>query len=70
MSKAVKLLRVFFLLLIVVIFCGPGCAPAKKNPYATKKKAQGSIVNSSQLGRNKYYFSTGYQNKLTRGHKK
>jgi len=70
MSKAVTLFRVSFLLLFMAIFSGPGCAPVKKNPYASKKKAQGSIVNASQLGRNKYYFSTGYQKKLTKSFKK
>jgi hypothetical protein len=70
MSKAVKLLRVSFLLFIMAIFSGTGCAPVKKNPYATKRKAQGSIVNASQLGRNKLYFSTSYQKKLTKSYKR
>jgi hypothetical protein len=39
------------------------CAPAKKNPYYEKKK-KSSQVNASQLGRNRYYFSSGYQKKL------
>jgi hypothetical protein len=39
------------------------CAPAKKNPYYEKKK-KSSQVNASQLGRNRYYFSSEYQKKL------
>jgi hypothetical protein len=70
MSKAFRIFSVLFVLIVVAIFATSGCAPAKKNPYATKKKAQASIVNASQLGRNKYYFSTGYQKKLTKNYKK
>jgi hypothetical protein len=45
------------------------CAPVKKNSYIEKRK-KGSQVNASQLGRNKYYFSSGYQNKLKKNYKK
>jgi hypothetical protein len=41
------------------------CAPAKKNPYYEKRK-KSSQVNASQLGRNRYYFSSGYQKKLNK----
>jgi phosphoglycerol transferase MdoB-like AlkP superfamily enzyme len=70
MLKAVKILKVLFFLVFIALFAGTGCVAAKQNPYAAKKKAQASIVNASQLGRNKYYFSTGYQKKLTRSYKK
>jgi hypothetical protein len=45
------------------------CAPAKKNPFYEKRK-KNSQVNASQLGRNKYYFSPGYQKKLNKTFKK
>jgi hypothetical protein len=45
------------------------CAPAKKNTYYEKRK-KGSQVNASQLGRNKYYFSSGYQKKLSKSYQK
>jgi hypothetical protein len=45
------------------------CAPAKKNPFYEKRK-KGSQVNASQLGRNRYYFSSGYQKKLNKNYKK
>jgi hypothetical protein len=45
------------------------CAPAKKNPFYEKRK-NGSKVSASQLGRNKYYFSSGYQKKLKKNYKK
>jgi len=70
MPKAIKMIRVLFLLLIIALLTGTGCAPAKKNPYYDKKKKQASIVNASQLGRNKYYFSSKYQKKLTKNYKK
>jgi hypothetical protein len=38
------------------------CAPAKKNPYYQKRKK--AHVSTEQLGRNRYYFSPGYQKKL------
>jgi hypothetical protein len=69
MVKAVKILRILFLLLIITLFMGTGCATTKKNSYITRKK-QASRVSTSQLGRNKYYFSTNYQKKLTKNYKK
>jgi hypothetical protein len=70
MPKAIKIVRVLFLLLLIGLFAGTGCATAKQNPFYAKRKKQASIVNASQLGRNKYYFSTGYQKKLTKSYKK
>ncbi len=46
----------------------PGCATSKKNPYLSKKAA--SHINTSQLGRNKYFFSPKYQKKLFKYKKK
>jgi hypothetical protein len=67
MSKSVKLLKYLFLFLLIGILTG--CATARQNPYQ-KKRAKASRVHTSQLGRNKYYFSTGYQKKLLRSYKK
>ena len=61
MSKAFKVLYYLFFFFLFVMFTA--CAPAKKNPYYEKKK-KSSQVNASQLGRNRYYFSSGYQKKL------
>jgi hypothetical protein len=58
----------FILFLIVVILAG-GCASSKSNPYYKKKK-NADLVNTSNLGRNKYYFSSGYQKKLSKLKKK
>jgi hypothetical protein len=60
MSKAVKLLLLFLLVLMIAIVTS--CAPAKKNPYYQKRKK--AHVSTEQLGRNRYYFSPGYQKKL------
>jgi hypothetical protein len=65
-----KYIKIFKLLLILVLLGAiTACAPAKQNPFQ-KKKAKASRVNTSQLGRNKYYFSTSYQKKLVRSYKK
>jgi PBP1b-binding outer membrane lipoprotein LpoB len=63
MSKAIKILNYIFILILILIYTS--CAPAKKNPYYEKKK-KSSQVNASQLGRNRYYFSSGYQKKLNK----
>jgi hypothetical protein len=63
MSKTIKILNYIFILILLIIFTA--CAPAKKNPYYEKRK-KSSQVNASQLGRNRYYFSSGYQKKLNK----
>ena len=67
MSKGKRSL--YFLFVALLIFAFTACAPAKKNPYYAKKK-KSSQVHASQLGRNKYYFSSGYQKKLNKTFKK
>ena len=67
MSKAIKTLNYIFILILIAVLTA--CAPAKKNPYLEKRK-KSSQVNASQLGRNKYYFSSGYQKKLNKTFKK
>jgi hypothetical protein len=61
MSKVIQVLKYSLILILVTVFTA--CAPAKKNPYYEKRK-KSSQVNASQLGRNRYYFSSGYQKKL------
>jgi hypothetical protein len=67
MSKAIKILKVIFLFLMIAVITV--CAPTKKNTYYQKRK-KASHVNASQLGRNRYYFSPGYQKKLSTSFKK
>jgi hypothetical protein len=67
MSKTIRILK--FLLIFILIAIATGCAPAKQNPFQQKRK-KASKVNTSQLGRNKFYFSTGYQKKLVKVYKK
>jgi hypothetical protein len=67
MSKSIKILKYSLLFLMITLFSV--CAPAKKNPFYEKKKTA-SRLNASQLGRNKYYFSSGYQKKLNKNYKK
>ena len=67
MPKSAKILRYLLMFMLVAAFIA--CAPVKKNPWLEKKK-QASKVNTSTLGRNKYYFSLRYQKKLTKSFKK
>jgi len=67
MSKAIKIFKYIIIFLMIAII--PACAPAKKNPYYEKRK-NSSHINTSQLGRNRYYFSSGYQKKLFKSYKK
>jgi len=67
MLKTINILKVGLVLVLIILFTA--CAPAKKNPYYEKRK-KSSQVNASQLGRNKYYFSNGYQKKLNQTFKK
>jgi len=69
-EKVSYLAKIFkYLLIIILIATATGCAPSKKNPWLEKKK-QNSRVSTTQLGRNKYYFSSGYQKKLSKNFKK
>jgi hypothetical protein len=67
MSKTIKILNYIFIFFLIAIFTA--CAPAKKNPFYEKRK-KSSQVSSSQLGRNRYYFSKDYQKKLNKTFKK
>jgi len=69
MPRLVQTMKVLVFLLILVLFTGTGCATTNKSSGFNKKK-QASHVNASQLGRNKFYFSTGYQKKLSKSYKK
>jgi hypothetical protein len=67
MSKSTFKIKCFLVLFLIVLMSA--CAPAKKNTYYEKRK-KSSQVNASQLGRNKYYFSSGYQKKLSKNYRK
>jgi hypothetical protein len=59
-GKGVALL----ILILSVLLLMPGCASSKKNAYNSSRK--NSYIDTSQLGRNKYFFSKKYQKKLYR----
>lgn len=52
------------ILILSAIMLMPGCASSKKNTYKAARK--NSYIDTSQLGRNKYFFSKQYQKKLYR----
>lgn len=60
----------FIILILSAIMLMPGCATSKKNSYLTKKAKAASYINTTQLGRNKYFFSPKYQKKLYKYKKK
>jgi uncharacterized lipoprotein YmbA len=67
MSRLIKILKLFLMAIMVILLSS--CAATNKNSYVKKRK-KASIVNTSQLGKNKYYFSSGYQKKLSRSFKR
>jgi Tfp pilus assembly protein PilP len=67
MSKFNNLIKL--LLMVFLILVSAQCASSKKNTWMEKRK-KASHVNTTQLGRNRYYFSTDYQKKLNKSYKK
>lgn len=63
-GKAITLI----ILILSAILLMPGCAASKKKAYRNVRK--NSYIDTSQLGRNKYFFSRQYQKKLYRFKKK
>lgn len=50
------------IIILSAIMVMPGCASSSKNTYKSARKS--SYIDTSQLGRNKYFFSKKYQKKL------
>jgi hypothetical protein len=67
MERTLKILTLAFGLILLALVVS--CASSNKNPYYEKRK-KASHVNTTQVGRNKYFFSPGYQKKLTKTYKK
>lgn len=67
--RALKIRSIFIIMLTLLLVAIQGCASTRKNPWAEKRK-KASHVNTTQLGRNRYYFSVNYQKKLQRSLKK
>jgi len=54
----------FIVFILTAIIMLPSCATTKKAQYRSARK--NSYIDTSQLGRNKYFFSKKYQKKLYR----
>jgi hypothetical protein len=52
----------FIILFLSALLLMPGCASSQKNVYQANRR--NSYIDTSQLGRNKYFFSKKYQKKL------
>ncbi|MCA1741200.1 MAG: hypothetical protein LC630_01755 [Bacteroidales bacterium] len=50
------------IIILSAIMVMPGCASSSKNAYKSARKS--SYIDTSQLGRDKYFFSKKYQKKL------
>lgn len=66
MARTVKNLSKTFILVLIALLVS--CASSKKNPYYEKRK-KASYINTTQVGRNKYFFSKDYQKKLIKNYK-
>ncbi|MBN1107281.1 MAG: hypothetical protein JXR66_10880 [Bacteroidales bacterium] len=66
MSKVARILKYSFILLIIAIFTS--CASTQKSNW-TKKRKQASRVNTTQLGRNRFFYSPHYQKKLYKSYR-
>jgi outer membrane biogenesis lipoprotein LolB len=70
MKKWINKVKTGLFLALTAAFILTGCATSQKhNPWMAKRK-KASHVSTTQLGRNKYYFSTSYQKKLWKNVKK
>ncbi len=58
-----------YLILLLAALTIAGCASSRKSNWIKERKKSG-YVTTSQLGKNKYYFSSGYQKKLYRSMKR
>ena len=59
----------YTLFLILIMTCVACVSSKKKNPYLVKKRQEASKVNTTHIGRNKYYYTPGYKKKLDRSRK-
>jgi len=67
MSKIKRILKYSLIFLVIAIFAG--CAPSRKNTWVAKRK-EASRVNTSTLGRNRFFYSTNYQKKLQKNYRR
>jgi PBP1b-binding outer membrane lipoprotein LpoB len=67
MTKIERILKYALIFLIIVILSG--CAPSRKNTWVAKRK-EASRVNTTKVGRNRFFFSTDYQRKLQKNYRR
>jgi len=68
MTETPGKIKYLFIFLLIVIFAGTGCATAKKARPPDKQEQD--LCDLSHLGKNKYYYSRHYQNKLKKSIRK
>ncbi len=68
MQRVIKIAQ--YILILTLLILSVSCASANKNPYYQKKKKAASHLSTTQLGRNRYYFSKDYQKRLEKSVKR
>ncbi|MDR2886995.1 MAG: hypothetical protein LBV26_03180 [Bacteroidales bacterium] len=56
----------YYIFLLTFFLACAACAPSKKKSYYKARRIEASKANSTQLGRNRYFYSPGYRKKLSK----
>jgi hypothetical protein len=67
MQRLTRILK--YGLILIIIALSTACAPSKKG-HSDNRRKRASRVHTLQIGRNKFFFSNGYQKKLFKSYKK
>ncbi len=67
MSKITRILKYSLIFIVISLFSG--CAPSRKNTWVAKRR-EASRVNTSRLGKNSFFYSSGYQKKLNTNYRR
>ncbi|MCU0460691.1 MAG: hypothetical protein MUF36_01555 [Bacteroidales bacterium] len=63
MSKIVRILQ--YTVIFLLILLAGGCASSNKRTWEQKRKTA-ARTNTASMGRNKFFYSTNYQKKLSK----
>jgi len=66
MHKIARILQYLLIFLLIVI--AGGCASSAKHSWEKKRKTA-ARTNTAQVGRNRFFYSTNYQKKLSRNYR-
>jgi len=66
MLKITRILQ--YVLIFLLVTLAGGCASSSKSSWEKKRKTAAK-TNTAQVGRNRFFYSTNYQKKLSRAYK-